>query len=88
MIGESLVIRARASMDMQNYEMEVAARLEEKVLSQLYEYSKQRRFVELAERTGLSIRLLEVMDEIIYSDEEIRNRAMTLMAERRLKGGE
>ena len=86
MIGESLVVRARASMDIPNYEMEVAARIEDTVLKKLVTYVEERRRLRLSEITGLSLQVIDQLDEIIYSDPELIAKAKTRLAERRLRG--
>ncbi len=86
MMDESLIVRTRVTHDMQWNETEIASKVSEQVLTKLVDYVEQKRYVQLAEATGLNITVLKEVERLLYSDRILVDQAMSAITARRLKG--
>lgn len=86
MMEESLIVRTRVTHDMQWNETEIANKVSEQVLTKLVDYVEQKRYVQLAEATGLNITVLKEVERLLYSDRILVDQAMSAITARRLKG--
>jgi uncharacterized protein YueI len=86
MMDESLIVRTRISQNLQLNEVEIANRVSADVLNKLVDYVEQKRYVKLAEATGLNITVLKEVERLLYSDQYLVEQAKCEITARRLKG--
>ncbi len=87
MMDENLVVRTKISQNLHLNEVDIASRVSADVLAKLVDYTQQKRYVELAEATGLNITVLKEVERLLYSDQYLVERAKCEITARRLKGG-
>ena len=86
MMDESLIVRTKISHGAYLNEVDIANRVSADVLNKLVDYVEQKRYVKLAEATGLNITVLKEVERLLYSDRHLVDQAMSAITARRLKG--